>query len=157
MKRLRKQIFLLVFLILTVITTSVFAVYNAQVYNQQKNGVERSLNQTMRVGVGGFDFMINMPDQKPEKIDDFGNVRFMDRTVYTVVLNTDNSARSVINHANNGVSDSEIASLAETLILCDDGENVGNLYFTRYSYKLETGSYITIVDNESTNEYLQDK
>ena len=155
MKKLKKQIFLLVFLILTVITTTVFGVYNAQLYSQQKKAVERSLNQTMRVGVGGFDFMINMPDEQPRKIDDFGNIMFMDRTVYTVVLDSDNSASSVINHANNGVSDSDIAELASKLMQRGSGVHIGSLYFSRYSYKYDPQSLITIVDNSTANEYLR--
>lgn len=156
MKKLKKQIFLLVFLILTVITTSVFAAYNVQLYNQQKNSVERSLNQTARVGFGGFDFMINMPDEKPERVDDFGKIKFLDSTVYTVVLNTDNSVDSIISHSNKDADESEIAAVSESIINSGYTEKVGNLLFTRYSFKFVDGSYITIVDNSATNEFLRD-
>jgi len=156
MKKLKKQIFLLVFLILSVITTSVFGAYNVQLYNQQKNSVERSLNQTARVGFAGFDFMINMPDEKPEKADDFGKVKFLDSTVYTVVLNTDNSVDSIISHTNTDADEDTITALSNSIVNSGCSEKIGNLLFNRYSYKFVDGSYITIVDNSATNELLRE-
>lgn len=157
MRKLKTQIFILVFSILTVITTSVFGVYNFQIYSQREKSVEKSINQTMRVGVGGMDIMIKMPDEKPERIDDFGNIRFMDSTVYTIILNSDNSVNSVINHSNNGVSDEEITQLADKLLSDNsEDEKIGNLILNRYSYKYVEGSYITVVDNASTNEFLRE-
>ncbi len=158
MKKLKKQIFLLVFLILTVVTTSVFAVYNVQLYSQSKRSVERSLNQTMKIGLGDFDIFVKPPESEnaPSKYDNFGNVRFMDTTVFTIILDEDNMPETVINHSDLSLDECDTAALCEKIVANGKTEKIGLLYTSRYSYKFENQSYITVVDNEATNKFLSE-
>lgn len=138
-------------MIMTLVTVSLIAVYNVQLYNQQQKSVERGLNQTMFEKIDG---MFEKPDGGFPKDSEFGRVRFMDSTVYTVLLDSDNSVTAVINHSSSDIEDNEIISVAEKIISSGESEKTGNLYYTNYSYKYNEGSYITIVDNTNTNRQL---
>ncbi len=150
MKKLKNKVFSVVFLIMTFITVAVVAAYNFQFYNQQEKSVERGLSQTMFEKFDMFDKREgNAPDDS-----EFGNLRFMDTTVYTVLLDSDNNVTAVINHSEGEIPD-DIISLAESVVNSSVKEKTGNLYYTRYSYRLTDYSYITIVDNSNTNRVLQ--
>lgn len=155
MKKLKKKVFIVIFCILTLVTTGILIGYNAQLYNQEYRNVERNLNQTM-MGFGKFGLMLPNDfddDDRPE--NDLGNIRFIDSTVYTVLLSTDNSVYAVINHSGNDMSDEEIEALAEAMIATNCGMKIGNLYTAQYSYKFESQNYVTIVDNSNTNQLLR--
>ena len=155
MKKLKKKVFLVIFCILTLVTTGILIGYNAQLYNQEYSNVERNLNQTM-MGFGKFGMLLPGGfDKNDEREDDLGNIRFIDSTVYTVLLSSDNSVYMVINHSGNDMSDEDIETLADAMITAGCGTKIGNLYTAQYSYKFEDANYITIVDNSSTNQFLR--
>lgn len=154
MKKLKNKVFIVIFLILTVFTTGIFCVYNAQLYNQERKSVERSLNQTIQMSFGGLP-----PSQdnefKQRKLSDFGDIRFMDSTVYTIILDSNNNIVKIINHSSNDLSNEEIEEAAVTMISQSCQKSIGNLYFADYSFSLNEGSSIVIVDNASTKELLR--
>ena len=170
MKKLKKKVFLVIFLILTLFTTGILVVYNAQQYTQQYQAVERILSQTAKIGFGKNE---NKPNETIAPPDDseqpnfengeqrdfdrgeFDNIRFIDSTVYTILLNSDNSIGSVINHSDNNMSEGEIELLAVDMIAAGESQNIGNLYFDTYSYSFESGRSLVIVDNSSTNSFLR--
>ena len=150
MGKLKSKVFWVVFLILTVFTTSVLCFYNAQLYSSERSEINRNLSQAEKIGeerifpFGNSDFI---PD------DDFGNIRYMDKVVYTVLLNNDNSVAGIISH-----SDEEIDSDAISEIITEVTENgvqhkIGSLYSCRYSYSASDNA-IVIIDNENTNSLL---
>ncbi|MCR5207316.1 MAG: HAMP domain-containing histidine kinase [Eubacterium sp.] len=155
MKRLKLQVFLLVFIILSVITTAVFGTYNAQLYNRNKKNVERSLNRTTVMGIGDFDIIMDSRGAKDPDFDGLGDIRFMDSVIYTVVLNSDNSVRAVIDHSGYSYDEEKIESFCATVVSNGSSQRIGNLYTERYSYKYVPQSYITIVDNSAANEELK--
>ena len=153
MKKLKIQIFLLVFMMLTVVTSSTLFAYNFQTYSQEKKSVERSLNKTMMGSFESFEFP---QDNRgfPGNGDDFDNIRFMDSTVYTVILNSDNTPSLIINHSDSSITNDEIKEVVNKLIAQNKSYCIGNLYTNKYSYKYVEQDYITVVDNSSTNELL---
>ncbi len=153
MKKLKKNVFLVVFLILTIITTGILCIYNVQLYIEQKRNVERSLSQTVFDTI--FDDLLPIPrDDKKNDRDDAGNIRFMDSTVYNVIFDEDKNVLRVINHSNGEVDEDEISEIALSLLDCGESKETGNLYFTKYSYAVNSQYYVTIVDNTNTNKYL---
>ena len=153
MKKLKIQIFLLVFMMLTVVTSSTLFAYNFQTYSQEKKSFERSLNKTMMGSFESFEFP---QDNRgfPGNSDDFDNIRFMDSTVYTVILNSDNTPSLIINHSDSSITNDEIKEVVNKLIAQNKSYCIGNLYTNKYSYKYVEQDYITVVDNSSTNELL---
>ena len=58
----------------------------------------------------------------------------MDKIIYTILLDENNSIRDVINNSNNNIDDSSIKVLGQSILDSDNlkSEYVGNLYFNRY-------------------------
>lgn len=75
----------------------------------------------------------------------------MDKIIYTILLDENNSIRDVINNSNNNIDDSSIKVLGQSILDSDNlkSEYVGNLYFNRYSYVYRMGKYLTIIDGVS--------
>lgn len=166
MKKLKKKVFLVIFLILTLVVSGIIAAYNVQVYRQQQYLTEHALESTFKVGMrNGFD---GKGDKPPEKLgeqpaldgdyefspDDFDNMRFLDSTVYTVFLDNEGNIDDIINHSGGDLTDAEIRSIAEGLLNEEGDRYIGNLYTTTYSYYRQSNS-LAIVDNSETNALLR--
>ena len=152
MDKLKKKVFWVIFLILTIFTTSVLGFYNVQQYNRERIAVVRNLTQIEETGrKNGFPFG-DIPPQMTEK-KDFKNIRYMDNTVYTVFLNDDGSVNEIINHSNNDITDEEIQEIAQSILAENRDEKIGNLYTCKYSYSV-SNSTLVIIDNENTNSTL---
>ena len=158
MKKLKTKVFVLIFLILSVFTTGIVFAYNAQLYRQEYKAVEMSLSQTNKE-FRSFDRRYeNRPDgdfQPPEEQGEFENIRFLDRTVYTVLLDGSNAVSEVICHSADSASTEEITALSNEIIASGEKYRIGNLYAEQYSYSYEEGSSIVIVDNASAMEELR--
>ena len=170
MKKLRNKVFILVFVIFTVFTTGIMFSYNAQFYRQEYQAVEQGLNATKRE-FKSFDDKRGMnengfaapPTDIPENNDmqpefeggDFGNIRFIDRTVYTVLLDDSNNVSEIINHSENSDNNEEVQALAEEIIASGETKHLGNLYTEKYSYSYEENNAIVIIDNGGVNSELR--
>lgn len=155
MKKLKINVFLVVFLMLTVITSGVFFLYHGQLYAEQKRNVERSLSRTVFDTI--FEDLLPSPQENKEKREtrgDAGDIRFIDSTVYTVILDDDQNIIRIINHSDQSVEDDEVAVIALTALRQGKSKSIGNLYFTRHAYVVNSPNYITIVDNANINSYL---
>ena len=75
----------------------------------------------------------------------------MDKIIYTILLDENNSIRDVINNSNNNIDDSSIKALGQSILDRDNlkSEYMGNLYFNRYSYVYRRWKYLTIIDGLS--------
>ncbi|MBQ9531420.1 MAG: HAMP domain-containing histidine kinase [Eubacterium sp.] len=153
MDKLKKKVFWVIFLILTVFTTSVLGFYNAQQYNRERNEIVHNFNQVVSFGKDKKMPFSNAPMQMPDDEKDFKNIRYMDNTVYTVVLNDDNSVKEIINHSSNDKTDEDIEKIAKDILSENNESKVGNLYFCKYSYSIND-STLVIIDNEDTNSAL---
>ena len=153
MKKLKAQVFAVIFLIMTLFTTAVFVAYNTMEYHREYTSIERSLNQTERME---FDRkpLEESEDFKPDA-KDFGSFKFVDKTVYTVIFDSDGSVSKVINHSDNSVTDDEIKEIATTMASQSLQKEIGNLYFADYSYQYRGNQCIVLVDNAETKAALR--
>ena len=156
MDKLKNKVFWVIFLILTIFTTSVFVVYNAQQYNGERLEIVRNFSQIERMGEReNLPIGNNEPPQMPEQFEkkDFKNIRYIDNTVYTVLLNDDNSISEIVNHSSDDKTDDEIEALANDILAEGRESKVGNLYTCKYSYSIHNSTMV-IIDNENTNSVL---
>ncbi len=156
MDKLKNKVFWVIFLILTIFTTSVFVVYNAQQYNGERLEIVRNFSQIERMGEReNLPIGNNEPPQMPEQFEkkDFKNIRYIDNTVYTVLLNDDNSISEIVNHSSDDKTDEEIEALANDILAEGRESKVGNLYTCKYSYSVNNSTMV-IIDNENTNSVL---
>ena len=153
MKKLKAQVFAVIFLIMTLFTTAVFVAYNTMEYHREYTSIERSLNQTERME---FDRkpLEESEDFKPDA-KDFGSFKFVDKTVYTVIFDGDGSVSKVMNHSDNSVTDDEIKEIATTMASQSLQKEIGNLYFADYSYQYRGNQCIVLVDNAETKAALR--
>ncbi len=152
MDKLKSKVFWVIFLIMTVFTASVLGFYNAQTYARERNEIVHNFNQVENFSNEKKMPFENAPMQMPEE-KDFKNIRYMDNTVYTVVLNDDNSVSEIINHSSKDITDEEIEEIAKSLLSENRQSRVGNLYFAEFSYSVNNGKMV-IIDNEKTNSTL---
>ena len=91
-----------------------------------------------------------------DETDDFSNIKFMDKIVYTLLLDENDNVKDVINHSNNETDNSTIKSIGNKILKSDKKEKVhiGCLYFTDYSYGYEKGNSLTIIDNSTIKSTL---
>ena len=83
------------------------------------------------------------------------NIRYMDKVIYTILLNSDNSIKEVINLSNNNIDIDSIKSLGQSILSKNDikREYIGNIYFNKYSYTYSSGKYYFIRGNCLFSKY----
>lgn len=152
MKKLRNKVFFTIFTILTISIISFITIFNAQNYIEQKNSVVNSLNIFTDNEGKHRNKMNGLYQFRP--IDD--NIRFMDSTVYTILMDEDNNIKEIINHSNSEVHFDEIALLASKILnKCNIKDKyIGCLYFSNYSYVYSQGNYLIILDNSDIKSSL---
>ena len=164
MKKLKKKVFLVIFLMLMLVVSGILTVYNVQVYRQQEQLTRQTLDNTFKAGMRGFEdipsvFADEQPPEEPEEPfefnpDDYDNMRFLDVTVYTVFFDDCGNIVEIINLSGNTVVDSEVSAAAETMLAQDSRRSIGNLYTAPYSFACQRNS-MAIVDNSETNTLLR--
>ncbi len=58
-------------------------------------------------------------DNKPTNLepkDDINNIKYMDLTIYTALLDENNNIKDIINYTNNDTSEAEIKQTAQTIL-----------------------------------------
>ena len=181
MEKLKKKVFSVILIILTIFLVSILAIFNYQNYSQRANDVKRNLmrmdnkenvpnKEILDKGQQNKDISINDQQQDDENIsekkaeenlqDTKNNENpqiFMDSTVYTVLLDNNLNIKDVINHTTEEISDDKIKEIAENILKNKGEENtkIGNLYFDNYSYSLnKDNTSLVIIDNTNTKERL---
>lgn len=142
MKKLKNKVFVTIYLILTLSLISFILIFNIRNYASQKNNIYEHLkmaNGTLK--------------KEPPKMFE-GNhfnkdIKFMDATIYTVLIDNHNNIKDIINHSNNNLSNSDINLLAIKILENDNIPNyhIKNLYFENYSYAYIRGNSLIIFDN----------
>lgn len=146
MKKLNKKVYFTIMLILTISLLSFITIFSVNNYVSKYKQIENNLSME--------DKMENPPEKmegEAKKLDE--NIKFMDVTMYTVIVEN-NTVKEIMNHSNNNLSDEEISTLAEK-ILSDNVKSkyIGNLFLEKYSYKYD-GRSLTIIDNSSISKEL---
>ena len=93
MKNLQNKVFYTIFLILTISILTFIIVFNSQKYLEEKNNISNNLKMTQETEKKDPPLML---DKEPKE-----NIKFLDQTIYTVLLDENNNIKEVINHSNN--------------------------------------------------------
>ena len=149
MSDLKKKVFTLIFSILSISILGFIIVFNVEKYIESNRIVSNSLR-----------ILPNNEEDKNRLNKDNGfkdnNIRYMDKVIYTILLNSNNSIKEVINLSNNNIDIDSIKLLGQSILSKKDikREYIGNIYFNRYSYVYNSGKYLTIIDNSSIQNSL---
>lgn len=149
MNNLKKKVFTLIFSILSISILVFIIVFNVGKYLEYKKIISNSLRN-----------LSNNEEDKNRVNKDNGfkdnNIRYMDKVIYTLLLNNDNSIKEVINLSNNNIDIDSIKSLGQSILSKNDikREYIGNIYFNKYSYIYSNSKYLIIIDNSSIQNSL---
>ncbi len=152
MNKLKSKVFFTIFSILTISIITLLVIFNTQNYNLQKNSIINSLN--VATNSNKTKEPMNKPDSEPKPLDE--NTRFMDSIVYTVLLDSNNNIKDIINHSNNRIDNSEISNIAKDILNKKDIKDryIGCLYLNNYSYNYLSGTALVILDNSNIKTNL---
>ena len=161
MSDLKKKVFFLAFSILIISIVGFIFVFNIEKYLEYQKNIKDNLRMA-RTNEEDKDIVNSKEDRETpgdKLMDDKSSsidIRYMDKVIYTILLNNDNSIIDVINLSNNNIDNSSIKVLGQSILDRDKikDEYVGNLYFNRYSYVYSRGKYLTIIDNKSIQNSL---
>lgn len=160
MKKLKKKIFWTLFSILSLFLIILLFIFNYQDYQKEKNNIQNSLTRINTV--------FEKDRKKPGTLEEsnLANVSqrreelehriFMDLTVYTVLLDKDDSIIYIISHNENEIDEAKIKEVSQDILNSKKIKNIkiGNLYFANYSYFYIEGNNLTIIDNTKVKENL---
>lgn len=171
MNKLKNKVFFTIFTILTVFVVSLIGIYNIGKYLENKKLILNNLDNATHIRRNDVDIdrdesgnnMPKMPDNTKNKVDAIKDdeffdkdIKFMDATIYTILINDSNNIIDVINHSHNSLSNSEITSLARKILTNKNIEkkHIGCLYFDNYSYMYFKGNSLIILDNSEITHSL---
>lgn len=154
MNDLKKKVFTLIFSILSISILGFIIVFNVEKYIESNKIVGNSL----RIAKNNEEDKnkVNKDNVPRDDGNNNINIRYMDKVIYTILLNSDNSIKEVINLSNNNIDTNNIKSLGQSILSKNDikREYIGNIYFNKYSYVYSSGKYLTIIDNSSIQNSL---
>lgn len=156
MNKLKKKIFWTLFTILSIFLIAILFIFNFQTYNREKIKIEQNL-QRMNNGFAKIPKNENgvpKEDEIPVRKDDFK--RFMDVTIYTVLLEEDDDILEIISHTEDVDVEDDVKDIAIKIITKNKQSHtkIGNLYLSDYSYRYEKGNHITLIDNRDVRNRL---
>ena len=153
MNDLKKKVFTLIFSILSISILGFIIVFNVEKYIESNKIVSNSLRMAKN---NEQDKNRLNKDNVPRDDGNNVNIRYMDKVIYTILLNSDNTIKEVINLSNNNIDTNNIKSLGQSILSKNDikRESIGNIYFNKYSYTYSSGKYLTIIDNSSIQSSL---
>ena len=149
MNNLKKKVFTLIFSILSISILGFIIVFNVGKYLEYCKIISNSLRN-----------LSSNEEDKNRLNKDNGfkdnNIRYMDKVIYTLLLNNDNSIKEVINLSNNNIDIDSIKSLGKSILNNNNikKEYIGNIYFNKYSYIYSNSKYLIIIDNSSIQNSL---
>lgn len=160
MNKLRKKIFWVLFIILSLFFVSILIIFNSQHYIREKRNIEQNLSR--------MDIRFEkkpITDEKafePGSVNDNNDIpkeedqrRFMDATIYTILLD-DSGIKEIISHTEDGLITSNIQEIVTEIINDNEIDTtfIGCLYMSDYAYKYEVNHYITLVDISDVKKLL---
>lgn len=149
MNNLKKKVSTLIFGILSISILGFIIVFNVGKYLEYNKIISNSLRN-----------LSSNEEDKNRLNKDNGfkdnNIRYMDKVIYTLLLNNDNSIKEVINLSNNNIDIDSIKSLGQSILNNNNikKEYIGNIYFNKYSYIYSNSKYLIIIDNSSIQNSL---
>ncbi len=149
MNNLKKKVFTLIFSILSISILWFIIVFNVGKYLEYNKIISNSL----RIAKSNEEDKNRL--NKDNGFRD-NNIRYMDKVIYTLLLNNDNSIKEVINLSNNNIDIDSIKLLGQSILNNNNikKEYIGNIYFNKYSYIYSNSKYLIIIDNSSIQNSL---
>ena len=149
MNNLKKKVFTLIFSILSISILGFITVFNVGKYLEYNKIISNSL----RMAKNNEE---NKNKTNKDNIFKNNNIRYMDKVIYTLLLNNDNSIKEVINLSNNSIDIDSIKLLGQSILNNNNikKEYIGNIYFNKYSYIYSNSKYLIIIDNSSIQNSL---
>lgn len=160
MEKLKKKVFSVIFIILTIFLISILGIFNYQNYSQRASDVKSNLMRMNNRENGPDNENITqkkLNENLPETKNNENPQIFMDSTIYTILLDENQNIKDVINHTTEEISNDQIKEIAENILKNKGEENIkiGNLYIDNYSYSLSNdNTSLVIIDNTNTKERL---
>ena len=144
MNNLKKKVFTLIFSILSISILGFIIVFNVGKYLEYNKIISNSLR------------IAKSNEEDKNRLNKDNNIRYMDKVIYTLLLNNDNSIKEVINLSNNNIDIDSIKSLGQSILNNNNikKEYIGNIYFNKYSYIYSNSKYLIIIDNSSIQNSL---
>ena len=168
MNKLKNKVFYVIFTILTISILSFIIVFNTKNYLEQKNNINNNLNMALNNHAKEKDIPPakpteenppkNIPNQEPttpeNEIDE--NTKFLDYTIYTILLDDNNNIKEIINHSTNTLTDEYITNIANNILSSNNIKEkyLGNLYLDNYLYAYNKGTSLVIFDNTKIKSNL---
>lgn len=154
MKKLKIKVFSILFLILTAFLLIISIIFNYQEYKKEEKNIEETL-----IKVANMDYREEILNMINSGVDE---PIFMDSIVYTVQLSNENEILYIISHTYDEENQEKVITYINEILEKEKDLSygirkryIGNLYFSDYSYSIEKGNRIVIVDNINTKERLQ--
>lgn len=122
MNKLKNKVFYTIFLSFSISILILIISFNIEQYLTQKTKITNILNQLMEKKENNSNLNKEPPEQKDNKPtnlepkDDINNIKYMDLTIYTALLDENNNIKDIINHTNNDTSEAEIKQTAQTIL-----------------------------------------
>ena len=159
MKKLKKQVFLVIFLILTLFTTGIFCAYNLQLYRREMQTIERVLNQSTRLNEEKPKTPLlnsKLPEESNNKDKDAENMRFIGGMLYTVTLDGNGNITEVKDTAGNAPEDMEaLTAVATEFWQSGESRTVDNLYMSNYAFARVNDQNLQIMDTAAVKSTLR--
>lgn len=168
MKKLKKKVFLVIFLMLTLFIVSVLTITNYQNYQSERESIRNILFKMDETRSRPNDFFgrnkLDLPKKEiesnmlPSKLPQNQNEQpriFVDSIIYAIRLDENNNIVEIINHTPDDVNEERIKKLAETIIGEKNHEEIkiSDLIFDDYSYMfLKNGESLIIMDNTNAKD-----
>ena len=154
MKKLKIKVFSILFLILTAFLLIISIIFNYQEYKKEEKNIEETL-----IKVANMNYREEILNMINSGVDE---PIFMDSIVYTVQLSNENEILYIISHTYDEENQEKVITYINEILEKEKDLSygirkryIGNLYFSDYSYSIEKGNRIVIVDNINTKERLQ--
>lgn len=163
MTKLQSKLFYTLFSILTLSILTIIVIFNTQNYLEQKSTINNSLNVALEVNQNNKpkeDNLKKEPPEKPNQSENIKNIdkdtRFMDATIYTILIDENNNIKEIINHSNNSIDTSQITNIAKNILSKNKIKDryIGLLYVAKYSYAYRSTDYLVILDNTKVQNRL---
>ncbi len=149
MKKLKNKVFWTIFAIFALAILSFIVVFNIQNYLEQLQFVTNNINTALK-----FNNHEIPPRENDNKLDNT-NMKFMDVTLYTILIDNNDNIIDIINHSNNNLANNEINTLATQILKTKNSDyHIGFLYLEQYSYVYNSNESLIIFDNSPIRDSL---
>ena len=157
MKKLKNKILITIFLIFSISMIIILITYNSSEYIREKNNISENLSRMNKENHENIKPPKEYDALEPPESDTNQKKRFMDVSIYTFVLDENNTISTVISHTDEDEIPKDAVNEANKLLnsskLTD--KHIGNLYFNKYAYKYSENKKLILIDISETNKKLR--